>query len=90
MSRRILITPERVEDVAKQFKQGSEQSQELISVLTQAVQSMEGEWDGVTKQRFFQQFQEANQQMQLFVHMLNTIDSELSAIAQKFRTVDGQ
>ncbi|MDR0266682.1 WXG100 family type VII secretion target [Paenibacillus sp.] len=88
MSGRILITPEQVDTVANQFKQSGEQSQQLVSSLTQAIQGMEGQWEGMTKQRFFQEFQEANKQMQSFVQILNSISQELTAIAQKFRTVD--
>jgi WXG100 family type VII secretion target len=49
---------------------------------------MEGQWEGMTKQRFFQEFQEASKQMQAFVTTLNSISQELTAIANKFRTVD--
>ncbi|GIO29872.1 MULTISPECIES: WXG100 family type VII secretion target [Paenibacillus] len=88
MAGRILITPEQVDAVANQFKQGGEQSQQIVNGLTQAIHGMEGQWEGMTKQRFFQEFQEANKQMQSFVQILNNISQELTAIAQKFRTVD--
>lgn len=88
MSGRILISPEQVEAVANQFKQGGEQSQQLVASLSQAIQGMEGQWEGLTKQRFFQEFQEAGRQMQSFVQILNSISHELGAIAQKFRSID--
>ncbi|MFB5265207.1 WXG100 family type VII secretion target [Paenibacillus enshidis] len=84
----ILITPEQVDQVANQFKQSSEQSQQIVSSLNLSIQGMEGQWDGMTKQRFFQEFQEASKQMQSFVQTLNSISQELTAIANKFRTVD--
>ncbi|EJW17916.1 WXG100 family type VII secretion target [Paenibacillus alvei] len=90
MAGRILITPEQVDQVANQFKQGGDQSQQIVASLTQSIQGMEGQWEGMTKQRFFQEFQEASKQMQSFVQTLNTISEELKAIAQKFRTVDEQ
>jgi len=88
MSTRILITPEQVDQVANQFRQSGEQSQQIVSSLTQAINGMEGQWEGMTKQRFFQEFQEANKQMQAYVQTLNSISQELTAIAAKFRTVD--
>ncbi|BFH63737.1 MULTISPECIES: WXG100 family type VII secretion target [Paenibacillus] len=88
MAGRILITPEQVESVANQFKQGGEQSNSIVTGLQQAINGMEGQWEGMTKQRFFQEFQEASKQMQSFVQILNNISQELTAIAQKFRTVD--
>lgn len=88
MSGRISISPEQVDTVANQFKQSGEQSQQLVASLTQAIQGMEGQWEGMAKQRFFQEFQEAGRQMQTFVQTLNTISQELTAIAQKFRAID--
>ncbi|WP_374015705.1 WXG100 family type VII secretion target [Paenibacillus thiaminolyticus] len=90
MAGRILITPEQMDQVANQFKQGGEQSQQVVSGLTQAIQGMEGQWEGMTKQRFFQEFQEASGQMQAFVQTLNGISEELRTIANKFRTIDQQ
>ncbi|MDO7905719.1 WXG100 family type VII secretion target [Paenibacillus sp. JX-17] len=88
MAGRILITPEQVDQVANQFKSSGEQSQQIVSQLTSSIQGMEGQWEGMTKQRFFQEFQEASKQMQQFVTTLNSISQELTAIANKFRTVD--
>lgn len=88
MAGRILITPEQVEQVANQFKQSGEQSQQIVNSLTQSVNGMEGQWDGMTKQRFFQEFQEASRLMNSFVQTLESISTELRAIAQKFRMAD--
>lgn len=88
MAGRILITPEQVEQVANQFKQSGDQSQQIVNSLTQSVNGMEGQWDGMTKQRFFQEFQEASRLMQSFVQTLDSISTELKAIAQKFRMAD--
>ncbi|WP_054958410.1 WXG100 family type VII secretion target [Paenibacillus dakarensis] len=88
MAGRILITPEQVEQVANQFKQSGDQSQQIVNSLTQSVNGMEGQWDGMTKQRFFQEFQEASRLMNSFVQTLESISAELKAIAQKFRMAD--
>lgn len=88
MAGRITISPEHVEQIAKQFKQSSEESRQIVSNLTSVVQSMESEWEGVTKQRFIKEFQEADKQMKSFVQILDSISEELISISQKFRSID--
>ncbi|MFM1652484.1 WXG100 family type VII secretion target [Brevibacillus sp. B_LB10_24] len=85
---RILITPDQVDAVANEFRQGREQSQQIIDRLNQQVNNMEGQWDGMTKQRFFQEFQEANKQMSNFLQLLESISQELTQIAARFRQAD--
>ncbi|MBA4496409.1 WXG100 family type VII secretion target [Paenactinomyces guangxiensis] len=85
---RILITPEEVEQVAQQFKAKREESSQIINVLNQQIQGLEGQWDGMTKQRFFQDFQEARKNMENFVHLLDNISQALTQIATKFRQTD--
>ncbi|MGG3872708.1 WXG100 family type VII secretion target [Brevibacillus laterosporus] len=87
---RILISPDQVDEVANQFQQSKEQSQQVIERLNQQIHQMEGQWDGMTKQKFFQEFQEANRQMTGFVLLLESISHELHAIATKFRQADSQ
>ncbi|OAJ72495.1 type VII secretion protein EsxA [Brevibacillus sp. SKDU10] len=87
---RILISPDQVDEVASQFQQSKEQSQQVIDRLNQQIHQMEGQWDGMTKQKFFQEFQEANRQMTGFVLLLESISNELHAIATKFRQADSQ
>ncbi|MBA4496553.1 WXG100 family type VII secretion target, partial [Paenactinomyces guangxiensis] len=41
-----------------------------------------------TKQRFFQDFQEARKNMENFVHLLDNISQALTQIATKFRQTD--
>ncbi|GIP21551.1 MULTISPECIES: WXG100 family type VII secretion target [Paenibacillus] len=88
MAGRITISPEHVEQIAKQFKMSSEESRQIVSNLANAVQGMEHEWEGVTKQRFIKEFQEADKQMKSFVQILDSISEELIAISQKFRSID--
>lgn len=87
---KILITPEEVDQVSSQFKQSAEQSQQLVDHLKSAVEGMQGQWEGMTQQRFFQEFQEAQTQMRSFVDLLNNVSTELSQIAERFRQVDQQ
>jgi WXG100 family type VII secretion target len=88
MAQRILVTPEQLDQVAGQFKSSSEQSQQMISRLAQQVNGLQGQWDGMTKQRFFQDFQAAQKQMNTYVQLLESINAELKGIANRFRQAD--
>jgi WXG100 family type VII secretion target len=85
---RILINPDEVDAVAKEFQAKREQSQQIINSLAQRINGMEGQWDGMTKQRFFRDFQEAKKNMDHFVQLLENISQALTQIATKFRQTD--
>jgi WXG100 family type VII secretion target len=77
-----------VRQVSAQFKQASQQSSEMVTRLQQTVSNMQSEWEGMTQQRFFQEFTQWQTSMRQFVELLNGIGTQLDAIAQKFETVD--
>jgi WXG100 family type VII secretion target len=85
---RIKITPEQVRQVANQFKSESQQSQQMVSRLQQQVNSMQPEWEGMTSQRFYADFQQWQTTMRQFVELLQGIGTELDQIATRFETVD--
>jgi len=85
---RIKITPDQVRQVGGQFKQASQQSQEMVGRLQSTMNSMEGEWEGLTKERFYQEFQQWRTSMNQFVELLNNIGQQLDAIAARFEAAD--
>ncbi len=87
---RIRITPEQVRQVAGQFAQAANQSQEMVTRLTNAVNSMQPEWEGMTSQRFYSDFQQWSGQMTRFVELLNSISTQLNQIADRFAAADQQ
>jgi WXG100 family type VII secretion target len=87
---RIRITPEQVRQVAGQFAQAASQSQDMVARLTNAVNSMQPEWEGMTSQRFYSDFQQWSQQMTRFVELLNSINQQLNQIADRFAAADQQ
>lgn len=87
---RIRITPEQVRGVASQFSQAANQSQEMVSRLTNAINSMQPEWEGMTSQRFYSDFQQWSAQMTRFVELLNGIGQQLNQIADRFAAADQQ
>lgn len=84
----IRIPPERVRQVGNQFKQASAQSDQMVNQLRNAVNSMEGQWAGMTKERFYSEFQQWATSMTQFVQLLNQIGQQLDAIAARFEAAD--
>jgi len=87
---RIKVTPEQVRNVATQFAQAGQQSQQMIANLNKTINTMQPEWEGMTAQKFYQDFQTWNTQMMKYVEMLNSINKQLNDIATRFAQADGQ
>jgi len=88
MSDRIKITPSQVRSVASTFKQKSQESQQMISQLESQVNAMQPEWEGMTSQRFYNDYQSWRNSMKQFSQLLESIGSQLDAIATKFEGLD--
>ncbi|WP_435924034.1 WXG100 family type VII secretion target [Paenibacillus sp. DYY-L-2] len=87
---RILITPEEIDKVASQFTSSAEQSEQMKNKLNSAIQAMQGQWEGMTQQKFFNQFEQDKKNMDLYITMLREVAKELTAIATRFRNADQQ
>jgi WXG100 family type VII secretion target len=85
---RIRVAPEQVHQVANQFKQASSSSQEMVTRLQTTMSNLQPEWEGMTSQRFYGEFQQWQQSMTQFVQLLNNIGQELDAIADRFAAAD--
>lgn len=87
---RILITPEQVDDAGKQFDQASQQSQDMVNRLQSLMTGMQPQWEGMTSQRFYQEYEQWRSAMTQFVQLLSDIGTELHAISTRFSQTDGQ
>ncbi len=87
---RIVITPERVREVANQFRQSGQQSQEIINRLESTLNSLYSDWEGMSEQRFMDYYNDSKSIMQKFVELMEKIAQELTAIAERFAAADGQ
>lgn len=90
MSVRILVTPEELDQIGQQFKNAAEQGRQQNNQLSNAIHSLEGRWDGMTKKRFWEEFQQSQKHMQAYAQLLESIDQELRTIATRFRQADTQ
>jgi len=85
---RIKVTPEQVHEVANQFKQASQQSQDMVSRLQATMSSLQPEWEGMTQQRFYAEYEQWKTSMGQFVQLLQSIGQQLDAIADRFAAAD--
>jgi WXG100 family type VII secretion target len=88
MSGRIRITPEQVKQVSSMFRDASGTSQDMVSRLGATIKGMESEWEGMTKEKFFNDFQQWETAMRQFVELLNGISTQLDQIAERFMAAD--
>ena len=88
MSNRILVTPEQLEQVSTQFAQSGQLSDDMVERLQRSIHEMEGQWQGMTRERFFGDYQQARATMIKFVECLQSISTELKQISVKFRSTD--
>ncbi|SFX76111.1 WXG100 family type VII secretion target [Thermoactinomyces sp. DSM 45891] len=86
---RIQITPDQVEAAAKEFQAKRDESEQIINTLSNRISSMEGQWEGMTRNKFVQEFDQAKNNMKQFTTLLESISQSLNQIATKFRQTDG-
>ncbi|MBC7250259.1 MAG: WXG100 family type VII secretion target [Anaerolineae bacterium] len=85
---RIRITPEQVDDVARQFEGASQESSQMVSRLESTMSNLAAEWEGVSKERFYQDYEQWRTNMRQFVELLDSIGKQLHATAERFRVTD--
>lgn len=88
MTTRIKVSPEQIRQMASQFRQGSEQSRQVLANLNSTVETIQTEWEGITQQRFFQEFEQWKASMTQFAQQLEDIARQLDGVAARFETVD--
>ena len=85
---RIIVTPEQLHAISNQFAQASEHSRSMINNLSRHISTLQGQWSGITQERFFQNFQVAHRQMERFSSSVSAIGTELHTIATRFSQAD--
>ncbi|WP_434752638.1 WXG100 family type VII secretion target [Paenibacillus amylolyticus] len=85
---RIVVPPEKLQEVSNQFAQAAEQSRNMISNLSRHISSLQSQWSGITQEHFFQNFQVAHRQMTNFSTTVFSIGTELNTIATRFAQAD--
>lgn len=88
VAQRIRITPEQVRQAGNQFRQGSEETQNTLSKLRSTVNTLQSEWEGMTKERFYGEYTKWESSMSNFVELLQSIGQQLDTIATRFEQAD--
>lgn len=87
---RILVTPEQIHKVANQFNTASQDSEQMVQRLQSTLTSLEPDWDGMTAERFYGDYENWRNSMTQFVQLLAQISQEMHAIADRFAAADQQ
>ncbi|WDM20793.1 WXG100 family type VII secretion target [Paenibacillus polymyxa] len=87
---KIMVPPEKLEAVSRQFAQARELGAQICGQLSQHIQMLENSWAGTTQQRFYQDFHKARGQMDAFTQTVGSVSTELRSIAVKFKETDTQ
>lgn len=85
---RIMVPPERILEISKQFEQASEISKHIVARLNNSILSLQSQWSGITQEHFYQNFQTARGQMDTFTSRVSSIGTELHSISVKFTEAD--
>ena len=83
---RIHIAPEDLRNVAQQFISAGGESRQQANTLESALKAFQ--WEGATKERFYNDFEQAKKAMQSYCEMLEGIAQQLKAIADRFEAAD--
>ena len=86
----IVVSPERLESVARTFDSKKAETENMINALRSTMNSLDADWDGVAQHKFYGEWNEMIPKMNQFTELLGEISSELRRIAQVFREADEQ
>jgi len=87
---KIVVSPERLESVARTFDGKKSETENVVSTLRSTMDGLDSEWDGVAQNKFYAEWNEMIPKMNQFTDLLGEIASELRRIAQVFREADEQ
>ncbi|GIO97896.1 hypothetical protein J14TS5_29820 [Paenibacillus lautus] len=90
MSGRIEVSPEELRRAAADIRSGSDYGGELVARLSQVIETLNAEWEGVSQQRFRTEAEETKVELMNFIQMMNSMEQELMSIAARFAEADGQ
>ncbi|ANY72111.1 type VII secretion protein [Paenibacillus ihbetae] len=90
MSGRIDVSPEELRRAAADIRSGSEYGGELVARLSQIIETLNAEWEGVSQQRFRTEAEETKAELMNFIALMQSVEQELMSIAARFAEADGQ
>lgn len=88
MSGQIRVTPEVLQDRARQYGQASNDINTILGNLQRLQDTLRGEWEGAAFQGFDQQFNELKPKVQNFAELMQQINTQLDKTAQAMQQND--
>jgi WXG100 family type VII secretion target len=71
-----------------EFKTASQQFEQVVARLRQAVERVDPLWEGAAKDVFFEQYQQWEITLRQFVQLLDTVGGRLESITRGFEETD--
>ncbi|ASR47598.1 hypothetical protein B4V02_13395 [Paenibacillus kribbensis] len=87
---RIMVPPEKLIEVADRFLQGKHEMERMLNSLNKQITFVQDGWSGATKEKFFHDFQIAQQSMSVTLAGLYNVSQQLIFISKSFAQVDGE
>ena len=84
----VIIAPDRLREVAKEFRVASKDSRKIIKGLDGEMKSLQTKWRSASQQSFYRDYMEWNEHAAGFMLVLESIAREMEAIADRFEKVD--
>ncbi len=84
----IMVSPDQIRQLSGQFQQASQDSQNILGNLQNSVNNMQGEWEGMAQQQFFQEFEQWKASMTQFTQLLDTIVQGLNDYAMRLEAAN--
>lgn len=84
------LSPDQIRQVVYQIQLKSQESRSTAQYLKNCIEGMHSKWQGMYEQRFYKAFIKWNIQFIDCAELLDSIQSDLAAIADKFETIDNE
>jgi WXG100 family type VII secretion target len=85
-----MVTPETVKGVASKFKAAAKDSRAQADTLSRDMENLRSQWEGMTKNRFYEKYEQSRHWMKQFTQLLEDVARQLDVIAERFMKADGQ
>lgn len=86
----LMINPEKLHETAHSFDKATEILMKLLKDLNEAVEDLEKEWEGASRQVFYKQYKELQKYLDAFSSISSNIAKELNLMAERFEKLDNE
>lgn len=84
----IKVTPEHLMHLSRQMEQGRQELENICSNLTSGIMAIQSQWDGVTRERFFYDFEQSRLVLENALEGMLNSSQDLREIAERFEQAD--